>query len=52
MLQFTETTTTVVLMLMCLSSSGGTGLVAASTVLEVGVCPNVTSVPNLDLAKV
>ncbi|XP_063866010.1 crustacyanin-A2 subunit-like isoform X1 [Scylla paramamosain] len=32
-------------------SLGGSGLVEASTVLEVGSCPNVTSVRNLDLGK-
>ncbi|MPC64665.1 Crustacyanin-A2 subunit [Portunus trituberculatus] len=41
----------VVLMIVTLSLGGGE-LVAASTVLEVGSCPNVTSVRNLDLGKI
>lgn len=43
---------TAVLLVMCSASGGGIGLVEASIMLEVGACPNVTSVPNLDLAKV
>ncbi|XP_050700655.1 crustacyanin-A2 subunit-like [Eriocheir sinensis] len=41
-----------VVVLVCWTGSGGgIGLVDASTLLEVGACPNVSSVPNLDLAK-
>lgn len=42
-----------VVVLVCWTGSGGgIGLVDASTLLEVGACPNVSSIPNLDLAKV
>lgn len=44
-------TAAAVVLVVCWAISG-ISLVDASTLLEVGACPNVSSVPNLDLAKV